>query len=115
MTGGEQNPLGRESSCTKVQKSVQKRMRSTPLHRARAQFSKLIDRALAGEPQRVTRHGKEAVVIVSEKEWIERAAAATETLGSLLAEHARTHGFSEDDFDRPWNQSGRELGADFLD
>lgn len=38
-------------------------MRSYPLHEARAEFSKLVDRALAGEPQRVTRYGKEAVVL----------------------------------------------------
>ena len=40
-----------------------------PLSTARAGFSKLVDRALAGEPQRVTRYGKDAVVIVSEEEW----------------------------------------------
>jgi prevent-host-death family protein len=34
-----------------------------------SEFSNLIDRALAGEPQRATRHGKEAVVIVSEADW----------------------------------------------
>jgi prevent-host-death family protein len=47
-------------------------MRSCPLYEARSEFSKLVDRALAGEPQRVTRHGKEAVVIVSEADWFPR-------------------------------------------
>ena len=44
-------------------------MRSYPLHEARSKLSRLIDRALKGEPQRVTRHGKEAVVIVAEADW----------------------------------------------
>ena len=32
---------------------------------AKAHFSELIDAALEGRPQRVTRHGKQAVVVVS--------------------------------------------------
>ncbi len=35
---------------------------------ARSRFAEVVDRALAGEPQRVTRHGKETVVVVSETE-----------------------------------------------
>src|SRR5207248_11260327 len=52
------------------------RMRSYPLHEARSKFSTLIDRALGGEPQRVTRHGKEAVIIVSEASWNARPRSA---------------------------------------
>ncbi len=44
-------------------------MKTYPINEARAEFSKLVERALAGEPQRVTRYGKEAVVIVSEQAW----------------------------------------------
>jgi prevent-host-death family protein len=44
-------------------------MKTYPLNTARAEFSRLVERALAGEPQRVTRYGKEAVIIVSEEEW----------------------------------------------
>jgi prevent-host-death family protein len=44
-------------------------MKTYPISEARADFSKLVERALAGEPQRVTQHGKEAVIIVSEEEW----------------------------------------------
>ncbi|MBL8672030.1 MAG: type II toxin-antitoxin system prevent-host-death family antitoxin, partial [Alphaproteobacteria bacterium] len=62
-------------------------MRSYPLHEARAEFSRLVERALAGEPQRVTRHGKDAVVIVAEEHWRARARTAG-TLGELLARHA---------------------------
>jgi prevent-host-death family protein len=89
-------------------------MRSTPLRQARAEFSKLIDRALAGEPQRVTRNGTAAVVIVSEAAWTRRSATEAGTLGELLAEHAHAHGFCEEDFDRPWREGGRRLGTDFL-
>ena len=58
-------------------------MRSYPLNMARAEFSKLVDRALAGEPQRVTRYGKDAVVIVSEEEWNKRKPKYA-NLGELL-------------------------------
>ncbi len=40
-------------------------MRNYPLNSARSNFSKVFDRALAGELQRVTRYGKEAVIIIS--------------------------------------------------
>lgn len=89
-------------------------MRTYLLHEARSAFSKLVDRALAGEPQRVTRYGKEAVVIVSEAEWAKRCRSAP-TLGALLADFATTHGFAEDDFDRPWSAVGRPLGSDFAE
>jgi antitoxin Phd len=36
---------------------------------ARAHFGDVIDAALRGRPQRVTRRGKDAVVVVSEEEW----------------------------------------------
>ena len=36
---------------------------------ARAHFGDVIDAALKGRPQRVTRRGKDAVVVVSEEEW----------------------------------------------
>ena len=36
---------------------------------ARAHFGDVIDAALKGHPQRVTRRGKDAVVVVSEEEW----------------------------------------------
>jgi prevent-host-death family protein len=63
-------------------------MKTYPLNEARAAFSKLFERALAGEPQRVTRYGKGAVIIVSEDEWRARCRTAP-TLGALLAQHAR--------------------------
>lgn len=87
-------------------------MRSYPLNEARAEFSKLVDRALAGEPQRVTRRGREAVVIVSESEWSNRYRGAP-NLGALLADFALRGGFREDDFHRPGAGRPRPLGADF--
>lgn len=84
-------------------------MKTYQLNEARADFSKLVDRALAGDPQRVTRYGKEAVVIVSEADWLARCRSAP-TLGALLAQHARTGLLSDAITDRPWND--RPLGAD---
>jgi len=84
-------------------------MKSYPLNEARAEFSKLVERALAGEPQRVTRYGKEAVVIVSEEEWRARCRTAP-TLGALLAQHARGGLMNEPIIDRPWKD--RPFGLD---
>jgi prevent-host-death family protein len=85
-------------------------MKSYPLNEARAAFSKLVDRALAGEPQRVTRHGKEAVMIVSEKDWQARPRSAP-TLGALLARYARAGKLGGPVAARPWKE--RPLGGDF--
>jgi prevent-host-death family protein len=85
-------------------------MKTYPFNEARAEFSKLVERALAGEPQRVTRYGKEAVVIVSETDWLPRRRSPP-TLGALLAQHARAGHMSEPVTDRPWKE--RRLGLDF--
>jgi prevent-host-death family protein len=85
-------------------------MKTHPLNEARADLSKLIDRALAGEPQRITRYGKDAVVVVSEEAWKAKARSAP-TLGALLAEYARAGKLGDDMFDRPWAE--RPLGKDF--
>jgi antitoxin Phd len=82
-------------------------MKTYPINEARADFSKLIERALAGEPSRITRYGKEAVVIVSEEAWRAHAKSAP-TLGALLAQHARAASVADHDVgdsattDRPW-------------
>lgn len=36
---------------------------------AKAKLSEVIERAQSSGPQRITRHGKEAVVVVSAEEW----------------------------------------------
>ncbi|WP_263373277.1 type II toxin-antitoxin system Phd/YefM family antitoxin [Granulicella aggregans] len=40
---------------------------------AKAQFSEVIEKAMTEGPQEVTKSGKDAVVIVSKKQWLERA------------------------------------------
>ena len=59
------------------------------LQDAKNKFSALVNAALNGSPQRVTRHGKPAVVVLAEDEYdrlrrIEKADAPT--LGELLAQ-----------------------------
>lgn len=85
-------------------------MKTYALNEARAEFSKLVEKALAGEPQRVTRYGKEAVVIVSEDEWRNRCRTAP-TLGALLAQHARGGLMGDAITERPWKV--RPLGSEF--
>lgn len=84
-------------------------MKTYPLNQARAEFSKLVERALSGEPQRVTRYGKEAVVIISEEAWLARPRSAP-TLGALLARYALAGTLQEDGVERPWKE--RPLGRD---
>jgi prevent-host-death family protein len=43
------------------------------LAQAKAQLSEVIDRAMTEGPQEITKSGKDAVVIVSKKDWLERA------------------------------------------
>ena len=46
------------------------------LQEAKARFSAVVDAALAGEPQEVTRRGKPAVVVVGAREWARMTGAA---------------------------------------
>jgi len=91
-------------------------MRSYPLHEARSKLSTLVERALKGEPQRVTRHGKEAVVIVSEKTWNARPKSAP-TLVDLFVKTigADPEGFRDVFGRRRWAKDERALGADFAE
>ena len=64
-------------------------MAEWPLQDAKNKFSALVNAAVAGEPQRVTRRGQPAVVVLSVEEYerlcsLERAKAPT--LGKLLLE-----------------------------
>ena len=59
-------------------------MNDWPLQEARNRFSAVVDAAVAGEPQRVTRRGKPAVVVLSVEEYerlshLEKAKAPTFT------------------------------------
>ena len=44
-------------------------MKEWPLHQARNRFSEVVNAALAGEPQFVTRRGKPAVVVIALEEY----------------------------------------------
>ena len=63
-------------------------MRTWQLQEARGRFKDLFDHALRG-PQRVTRHGKNSVVVVSENEW-KRVTENIPSFGKLLAEFPAT-------------------------
>jgi len=57
-------------------------MTDWPLHHAKNRFSAVVDAALAGAPQRVTRRGRPAVVVLAVEEYerlihLERARAPT--------------------------------------
>ncbi len=62
---------------------------SWPLQDAKAQFSAVVDAALAGQPQHVTRRGRRAVVVLAESEYqrlqANARAAAPGFVGHLLA------------------------------
>lgn len=91
-------------------------MRSYPLHEARSKLSSLIDRALKGEPQRVTRHGKEAVFIVAEEAWNARPKGAS-TLAELFVKTigADAQGFADVVGREPWAKDERALGDEFAE
>ncbi len=57
-------------------------MNEWPLQDAKNRFSAMVDAAVAGEPQRVTRRGKPAVVVLAVEEYerlchVEKAKAPT--------------------------------------
>jgi prevent-host-death family protein len=60
-------------------------MRTWPLQEARNHLRDVIDSALDQGPQRITRHGKQAVVVVSEDEW-NRRTGEKPSFGELLAQ-----------------------------
>ena len=87
-------------------------MTTHSLHQARAGLSSLFDKALSGQPQRITRYGKDTVVMVSEADWLTRAKPEpANTLGSLLAGHGRRRSGTWE-VAQPFSQK-RRLGADF--
>jgi prevent-host-death family protein len=59
------------------------------LHDAKAQFSTLVDNAMRGIPQHVTRRGKKAVVVVSEEDFanLQRKAYHAATVPRNLVDH----------------------------
>jgi prevent-host-death family protein len=84
-----------------------------PFTRPGPHFSKVVERALKGEPQRLTRYGREAVVIVSEAEWAKRKNGPG-TFADLFLAHAGEDGYEEVIGTEPIAKQERPLGSDFL-
>ena len=59
-------------------------MRTWQARAARRQFRQLFDDALVKGPQRIARHGKSAVIVLSEEEW-RRLSESVPSFGDLLA------------------------------
>lgn len=58
---------------------------------ARARFGEVMESALGGEPQRIARRGREAVVVVSEKDWQKvHPCKPRKSLAQLVAEFPLT-------------------------
>ena len=70
------------------------------LQDAKNRFSAVVDAALAGAPQEVTRRGKPAVVVLSAAEYARLVAAAGAERGSF-AEHLAAFPGMEADAERP--------------
>lgn len=82
-------------------------MKTWKLEDAKNQFSEVVRRALAHEPQRVTRSGRDAVVVISAEEY-ERLAAPRNLVDFLRdSPLADALAEGEPELDRP-----RDLGRD---
>jgi prevent-host-death family protein len=90
MGGGSRRPR-------RAREPPRKRPAEWQLTDAKARFSELFDRALK-TPQRVSRHGKDSVVILSAREY-ERFAGSPARKGKLVDFLATLH-FGELDLDR---------------
>ncbi len=73
------------------------------LQDAKARFSELVRRARAGKPQRVTVHGKDAVVVVdAERYEIRPKSRRSRTMVGFIEESKKYRGVTDGiDFERP--------------
>jgi antitoxin Phd len=55
------------------------------LQTAKAQLSELVEAALRGEPQRITRRGKDAVMVLSEKAYVALTSCAKSDAPDFVA------------------------------
>ena len=55
------------------------------LQTAKAQFSELVEAALRGEPQRITRRGKDAVMVLSEQAYVALTSSAKSDAPDFVA------------------------------
>ncbi|WP_179380708.1 type II toxin-antitoxin system Phd/YefM family antitoxin [Jannaschia marina] len=71
---------------------------------AKAKFSAVVEAAMTGEPQHVTKRGQPAVVVVSEEEWAALSRLREPaTFGALMADMPQARD-DEPDFD--WDRLG---------
>jgi len=62
---------------------VEQTVKQLQLREAKASLSLFVDRALAGEPTTITRHGRREAVLISYEEW--RRLSSIPSFGTLLA------------------------------
>lgn len=88
-----------------------------PVQEARAQLSALIDEALAGKPQRITRNGKETVVVVREADFAPKKPGDMKKFMALFQNSPLTEALEEGliDFDAMRRESPLGPPIDFSD
>ena len=74
-------------------------MKDWPLRDARNRFGAVVDAALAGEPQRVTRRGKPAVVVLATEEY-ERLCELDKKRSSSFVDHLLAMPQDDGEFER---------------
>jgi prevent-host-death family protein len=89
-------------------------MRNYHLYGAGSVFSQLIDSAPTREPQRVTWHGKEAVVVASKADWLARPKRSPILSRLFLKTMAETE-LADAIGHRSWVTGKRIFGRDFAD
>ena len=87
------------------------------LQDAKARFSELVRRARAGKPQRVTVHGKDAVVVVDvERYEVRPKARRSETLAGFIEASKKYRGVAEGiDFEPKLGMKFRDKRREIFD
>jgi prevent-host-death family protein len=75
--------------------------RSWTVAEAKAKLSEVIEKAQTAGPQRITRHGKEAVVVVSAEEWKRKTKRRESLAEFLLASPLRGSGLEIERLEDP--------------
>ncbi len=76
-----------------------------PLQDAKAKLSALVDRAASEGPQRITRHGRSAAVLLSEADFQRLSGRRRQSLSAFLARS----GLGTLDIERDSDDVGREI------
>lgn len=82
------------------------------LEDAKNRFSEVVRLALAGQPQRVTRNGRDAVVVISAAEY-DRLAPPPQNLFDFLQASPLARAIAEDEFDFEIERSG-DVGREIV-